>query len=822
MDTENAKENTSNYPKTTTNKKQKRLLLVFDRILSQNLSGQVLILVGLLFVIFICSFLLLSLSGGSWKVFCKCHNISQWAFPLYLLIDGNAFHDFCSSTIVGPFPVFIACIIYVIGVIVFTGMIISVMTNMIEQRVNDYKEGHIHYLKSGHYIIMGYDEMVPSIIRHIRRNDTQSYILILTAARVPYINKQLRKSFSEREMERIVINYAHRTTSDSYSDIHLEASKEIYIVGYKALPAHDAINVECVDCIYRYLEKLDFAQKPEKITCVFKDLDTYSAFKTTEIFSRITGTGIDFVPYNYYAGWAKQVFVKKKYQDVDGGKEYNYPSVYGNGIVPDDPKFVHLVFVGTTNFAVAFAMEAAHVLHFPNFRKNPELRTRITFIDINADVEKDEFITRNRHFFEVQPYRYQDLSENSNDHSVHISQNDFGTEGNFLDVEFEFIKGNVFSKRVQDEIRTWAVHAKDEQYLSIFLAMENQRNNFLMSMNMPDEVYDYNIPIFIRQDRSDNLVTNLRETDKNVKDYFRKDVSGQLLHETRSSRYSNIYPFGMNETAFCADDKSVKRAKLINYLYTYCFPEVREEDGIMRKADDEWKKLPVSLKWSNMYNSYTIRTKIATLRAMRGLNPDEKYTSVSPLNDNEVLELAWVEHNRWNVEKLLMGFRKPRKYEDALDKGNDNEKDVLKKNKELFIHHDIRPYNDLDDIKDLDKKFAQFIPWIINVSENNLNNTDMNSNDYKPEPIDTSDVVLPDSLKPLLEAMAKNVHEVWAQTRIRQGWKYGPCRDDSKKMHPMLVAYEDLPDQEKEYDRNTSIETLKLIIKLGFTISDKQ
>ena len=162
-----------------------------------------------------------------------------------------------------------------------------------------------------------------------------------------------------------------------------------------------------------------------------------------------------------------------------------------------------------------------------------------------------------------------------------------------------------------------------------------------------------------------------------------------------------------------------------------------------------------------------------------------------------------------------------RKYEDALDKGNDNEKDVLIKNKELFIHHDIRPYNDLDDIKDLDKKFAQFIPWIINVTENNLNNTDMNSNDYKPEPIDTSDVVLPDSLKPLFEAMAKNVHEVWAQTRMRQGWKYGPSRDDSKKLHPMLVAYEDLPDQEKEYDRKTSIETLKLIIKLGFTISEK-
>lgn len=92
-------------------------------------------------------------------------------------------------------------------------------------------------------------------------------------------------------------------------------------------------------------------------------------------------------------------------------REIKYPAVFGNGIGPDDPRLVHLVFVGTTNFAVAFAMEAAHVLHFPNFIKNKNLKTRITFIDLNADKEKDEFITRNRHFFEVQSYRYQDLSD---------------------------------------------------------------------------------------------------------------------------------------------------------------------------------------------------------------------------------------------------------------------------------------------------------------------------------------------------------------------------------------------------------------------------
>ena len=93
--------------------------------------------------------------------------------------------------------------------------------------------------------------------------------------------------------------------------------------------------------------------------------------------------------------------------------------------------------------------------------------------------------------------------------------------------------------------------------------------------------------------------------------------------------------------------------------------------------------------------------------------------------------------------------------------------------------------------------------------------------EYIPHPIDTSDIELPGNLDPLLEAMAKNVHEVWAQTRIAQGWKYGPERNDAEKRHPMLIPYEDLPEEEKVYDRNTSVETLKLILKLGFRIEKK-
>ena len=94
----------------------------------------------------------------------------------------------------------------------------------------------------------------------------------------------------------------------------------------------------------------------------------------------------------------------------------------------------------------------------------------------------------------------------------------------------------------------------------------------------------------------------------------------------------------------------------------------------------------------------------------------------------------------------------------------------------------------------------------------------MNKQMYTPQPIDTTDVVLPKELERLVEQMSKNVHEVWAETRIKQGWTYGKQRNDELKTHPCLVPYEDLPEEEKEYDRNTSGETLRFILKLGFTI----
>lgn len=704
-------------------KSRKKIWLHLDKALSDSLGKQLLILLALLGLTLLVSFALLSLSGADWRAFCEAKKLRWWLLPLYLLIDPNSLNNLYIDYRPGGWLLFASTFIYILGTIVFTGMIIGVINNAIGNRVEQYRSGQTHYLKSGHYVIMGYDEMAPSIIEDILLKDKDANVLILSAYDIEKIKERLKKSVAKKQMNQIIVNYGQKSAKEYYDEIHLESAKEIFIVGNRTRSAHDAVNIECIDSVCSYLNDHKSDCMPKRITCVFEDLDTYAAFKTSEIFNEVRNLDIEFVPYNFYAGWARQVFVTRSYKEkTDPARDIDYPRLIGDGIGPQGNKFVHLVFIGTSNFAVAFAMEAAHLFHFPSFNEETKQpKTRITFIDQNMEKEAPLFVARNRHFFDVQTIIYRDLDlEKKPSPFANQSKKD-----DFLDVEFEFIRGDVYSEAIQSEIRGWA---KDEQqYLSIFVAMVDQRNNFMAGMNLPDEVYDNGIPVFIRQDRADNFVTKLRKVDNETKPYSRVEKE-ELKTVDRKGRCANLYPFGMDDMAYCRDEVSFKRAKLINYLYdtadydNHCFTDTLvlntlSDDALMKEANKSWKTLTVAKKWSNLYCAYSIPYKLASLRAMRGLKLDDESHDQYPLTDNELQQIARVEHNRWNVEELLMGYRKPLPEEDKYN--HSQYAKALKENKKLFIHHDIRPFDDLDDVQMMDYEIARYIPWILKATENN-------------------------------------------------------------------------------------------------------
>lgn len=705
--------------------KRNSLKLVIDRALSLSIWKQIAIMLILLGILLGISYLLLWCSKPAWESFRENSNIriNYWLLPIYLLIDTNALNAIYMGGAKGGLLI-ASTVVYVFGLIVCSGMLIGVITNYISDRVQKHRDGLKHYVKSGHCIIMGYDDMVPSIIKEIFSKMPKTDVVLLTAMDARQVKEKLLRSEVRDKMDQIFVTYGLCMVKDYYKKIHLEAAEKIYIVGDRSLPAHDAINVECIDSIRDYLNDYQSGHKPKRINCVFEDLDTYAAFKTTEIFSEISNLGIDFIPYSFYSGWAGQVFIRRSYCEKNREGSFDYPSVYGDGITPDDKKYVHLVFVGTTNFSVAFAMEAAHLLHFPNFETDHSLKTRITFIEKKADEELRIFATRNRHFFEVQPYYYRKMTAKRTREERREDLLDPVMEHGFLDVEFEFIKGDAYSPEVQRLLQRWANEHKEKQYLSIFLAMSNQRDNFTMGMNMPDEVYENAVPVFIRQNRADDFVTNLRSADDKENKYYYIQ-NNQKVEIVRKGRYANIYPFGMDDMAYFSDETAFYQAKLINYLYSNSnnnrFPDTLvlnalSDETIWDDADKAWRELKVSERWSNLYAAYSIRCKLDSLRAMRELDKDDHSRDQSQLSSTEIEAIAKVEHNRWNVEKLLMGYRKAKPEEDRYDhKAYAKEWKSNKNN--LYIHSDIRPFDDLDGIQQLDKEIAKFIPWILTMSE---------------------------------------------------------------------------------------------------------
>lgn len=80
----------------------------------------------------------------------------------------------------------------------------------------------------------------------------------------------------------------------------------------------------------------------------------------------------------------------------------------------------------------------------------------------------------------------------------------------------------------------------------------------------------------------------------------------------------------------------------------------------------------------------------------------------------------------------------------------------------------------------------------------------------------------PEELQALKEQLAEHVHDVWAAGRRAQGWIWGPHRSDERKEHPCLVPYEQLPEEEKEYDRHTAEETIRFILGKGYRLTGPQ
>ena len=560
-------------------------------------------------------------------------------------------------------------IIAILGVFLLNGLLVSSIVGWIDKRKEEWLKGSVRYDrllgKTSHYVIIGGNDMVPGVVSELFNKMTVGkfdYILIQTSRDVEDFRRELFSNLTVDQQQKVIIYYGNRNSVTDIAELQLQTAQEVYVLGEESRTDdlesyHDTMNMECLKLIGKEIEAVSGFSEKNKLVCrvMFEYQTSFNVFQVTDV----DGDKIKFLPFNYYEMWAQKVFVNRAIKKSSGDNVYDGPAYLPleglDGIREDSDKHVHLFVVGMSRMGVAMAIEAAHLAHYPNYEKKG-IRTKITFIDKNAAEEKDFFIGRFKELFTLSHWRYGNVNGGDLVWDYEYELGELGyLGGDFIDVEWEFINGGLESESVQDYITD---SAGPDALVTIAICLPESNRSHAAAMYLSKEIYS-----------SENVLQVL------VYNRYGDSIINALHLKTVRHPYLNkMKPFGM--PGKCFDIDALHQSELIGKAVGDRYKVIQEEyiAPAMEKAHQQ--DLPGKYKgksktadsWSNIYNGNMMWTKLRCIG----------YDGVSELTPDQIESLADVEHNRWNIEQLLMHFRPLTRDEqmDVLSKKKD--KDDLK------------------------------------------------------------------------------------------------------------------------------------------------
>lgn len=609
----------------------------------------------------------------------------------------------------------VAFITSFVGSILFGCLLISTLSNIIERRVEKCRSGMVRYRMSDHYVIIGADAMLPGLIHQLFSKDSRCQIVIQTTKDIEEARRKLFSQIPHEYEKRIYFCFARRDSKEELESIHIAEARELYILGDSGEIDdveyyHDSMNV---DCLYLTGIICKEHRRSEPLPChmLMEYRSTFNVFQCSDIPKDIKEY-VDLHPFNFYETWARKVLVMNKASRILSNSgmypdsEIHYRPLDYKHIDYNSNNYVHLVIIGMSRMGEAMAIEAAHIAHFPNFIRDKKKKTRITFIDSNAREEMDKFKQSFPHLFDVSYSRFIDAETGTDTLSAPLDKY-AGLGTDFIDTEWQFVHGRAESESVKNLLCHWA--EDPDALMTVAVCLNLTHTSIATAMYLPDSILSKDIPVLVQQRITSAIIDN---------------ISGGTETEEKYYKYRNLRPFGMLCECLTLDNTLLEQAKRVNYVYTL----TREHtDGNLDtevtgdtdnpKCNEAWNKLknesPIVNQWSNIYNICTIPTKL------RSINIDsERIVGSYKLNSvtsDGLSHIAEVEHNRWNVEKLLLGFRPFSSEEEAEMRQTPDEKKFKNNKKAQYIHYDIREYRQLSDSTKLyDITSCKYIPFIIN------------------------------------------------------------------------------------------------------------
>ena len=611
-----------------------------------------------------------------------------WQEMLALFLDPGCFGGAGEHDIYRLFATFL-------GMFLFSALLISIVSNIFVNLAESFKYGHSRYNHEDHVLIIGGGNrlfgMLLALCDHDSRYKTND-IVVVTTQNVDDLRKKIFSIFDEEKgrglKKRLTIYYGDRDNLNTFLGKGLaKKSKVIYIIGEENEIDHDSLSLKCCRKLENLCHDNDHDIQCYMVLNDYNSVDIYKYAQKDEK-SKASRLLVDIVDANEYI--AEQVLVA----DHDGIDVVYYPRIdyvkvesepgkteQISGIKSDSETYVHLVIAGMTNMAKAMALTAAHICHFPNF-KDGKNRTKITFVDSDMSSKMDDFVSCHNNVFCLSHYSYiRPYPDGQKEKREYAPQPEYG---DFLDIEWQFIDSSLSSPYMRNLLVKWA--SDQHQSLSIAVCAETQETNTFYALHLPLELYSLQTPIFVYQQEHGDLLMKAKE----------------------SNHFGNIHSFGMSHKK--QDDPlfyhRADMGKRVNFVYDQNY-------GVKSKSPDEaWAGIKEADKLSSIYCGDAIHFKLNTYGK-------EKFINHS-LTESEKASLYEVEHRRWMMSVLLLGYsavdsESRKNWLELYNTDKDAANKERKLNKARFRHYDIMPFNDLPlDERDKDQIIVDNIPYILN------------------------------------------------------------------------------------------------------------
>jgi len=621
--------------------------------------------------------------GLAFNVFLLVFDIAA-TFYAYKHPNGGsmAFADFVSPVTMqksayGGKVAIIPILMYLLGVVVFTGLVVATINRIAATRADNYKLGHSTYRKiKDHYIIIGYGDTCVPLISNLKKRHTTGkmpYIIILTSQNVPDIRRDIQTQLPDIEKDTII--YSGNLNSESQlRRLNIHTAREVFVLGEGYGSGRDSMNLECAKKIkmIRQEQESDIL----RVNVQFDKAMSYSTIKQITIpkeYYAHDGCEITYLrPFNFFENWARMLwgtYALPNYRTLDRGQ------------MTEPDKHVHLVIIGLDNMGVALFLEALRLCHYPNYdERTGHNKTVITVVDNRMDELYPLLRSRYRYINQISDIEMQFLNNSVEDHEIRKMLKESATDPNTI--------------------------------LTVAICLSDPDLSLSTALSLPDSLY-YN---FVRNSQGyDEVVHN-----ENVEILVRQEMQTGLaeLLSSENDKYRNIKVFGTLDKGM--DDALVDdiMPMIINAFYNYSYgggfsidtkkyPTYfeyanAEPERALNDAYHLWIPLNEDMRFANRYQIEIYRTYMVYRETLEH-NPSILYQ---------------MEHLRWSADRCIIGYRDSHELVNA--DGSHGVKD-----KKLKLHFDIIPYYDLTEgEKDKDKNVVKNMDKVMALAKEYRSKTD--------------------------------------------------------------------------------------------------